>query len=273
MKQCLVRHNLVGGVAALAVLAGVIAGTAFRLVAQPPALPWVGPASPQLVEDLVAAYRVLAQQGVVDGYGHVSARHDRGLDRYLMSRSLAPELVTADDLVEFDLNSNPVDARGRALYSERFIHGEIYKARPDVKVIVHHHSPGVIPFSVTGIPLRPIYHMASFLWEGVPVYEIRTVDGMTNMLVDNPRRGSALAQTLGSKPALLMRGHGAAVVGSTFALAVGRSIYMEINARLQAQAMALGGKITFIEPDEGRKATLDEYRRGWEMWKRKAMGK
>lgn len=268
MKQRILQDVCFGLAIGLTVL---VASVHLGAQTTPPAS--AGPAAPALVEDLVAAYRALAQQGVLDGYGHVSARHDRDPNRFLMSRSLAPELVTADDLVEFDLDANPVDARGRALYSERFIHGEIYKVRPDVKVIVHHHAPAVIPFSVTGVPLRPIYHMASFLWEGVPVFEIRDVDGMTDMLVNTAKRGRALAQTLGSKPALLLRGHGAVVVGPSFNQAVGRSIYLTLNAQLQAQAMALGGKITFLDPEEGKKTTLDEYRRGWEMWKRKAMGK
>src|SRR5207249_3491496 len=127
----------------------------------------VGSPDPRLVEDLVAANRILADQNVLDGYGHVSARHDRDPSRYLMSRSLAPELVTVADVMEYDLDSNPIDARARASYLERFIHGEIYKARPDVQAIVHNHSPSVIPFGVTGVPLRPLYHMSAFLWEGV----------------------------------------------------------------------------------------------------------
>src|SRR5712692_3976851 len=123
-----------------------------------------GPPAAQLIEDLVAANRILADQGVLDGYGHVSARHDRDPNRYLMSRSIAPELVTAADIMEYDLDSNPVDARGRGSYLERFIHGEIYKARPDVKAVVHSHSPSVIPFGVSAAPLKPLYHMSAFLW-------------------------------------------------------------------------------------------------------------
>src|SRR2546421_2572922 len=127
--------------------------------------PSVGPADPRLVEDLVAANRILADQNVLDGYGHVSARHDRDASRYLMSRSLAPALVTAADIMEYDLDSNPVDARGRATFIERFIHGEIYKARADLRAVVHCHSPAIIPFGVTGVPLRPLYHMSAFIWE------------------------------------------------------------------------------------------------------------
>ena len=130
------------------------------------------PAAPKLLDDLVAANRILADQGVVDGYGHVSARHPRDPRRYLLSRSLAPELVTAADIIEYDLDSNAVDAGERTDYLERFIHGEIYRTRPDVKAIVHNHSPAVIPFGVSGVSLRPLYHMSAFLVGGAPVFDI-----------------------------------------------------------------------------------------------------
>ena len=232
-----------------------------------------GPADARLIEDLVAANRILANQGVLDGYGHVSARHDRDPKRYLMSRSLAPELVTAEDIMEYDLDSNPVDPRGRAMYLERFIHGEIYKTRPDVKVVVHNHSPSVIPFGVTTKPLQPLYHMSAFIGAGVPVFEIRDAGGMTDMLVRTPALGRALARTLGTKSAALMRGHGAVVVGPDFPFTIGRSVYLEMNARLQVQAMVLGGKITYLHPEEARKASGTGYDRAWELWKRKAMAR
>ena len=235
-----------------------------------------GPADPQLVEDLVTANRILADQGVVDGYGHVSIRHHRDPNRYLMSRSLAPELVKADDIMEYDLDSNPVDLKGRTMFIERFIHGEIYKARPDVMAIVHNHSPSVIPFGVSGQMLRPLYHMSAFLGEGVPLFEIRNAGGMTDMLVRNPALGQALAQTLGSRPVALMRGHGAVVVGPSIQLAVFRSVYTEMNARLQAQAMALGANVNYLEPEEARKAEASvagTIGRPWELWKRKALVK
>jgi len=233
-----------------------------------------GPADPALIENLVAANRILANEGVVDGYGHVSARHDKDPNRFLISRSLAPELVTADDILELDLDCNPVDLRGRKMYLERFIHGEIYKARPDVKSVVHHHSPAVIPFGVTGVPLRPVYHMAAFVGLGVPVFEIRDAGGMTDMLVRTPELGRALAHTLGDKPAVLMRGHGAAVVGASVPEAVARSIYLQMDARLEAQAIALGGEITYLDPEEVRKiGGLGGYDRAWNLWKRKAMAR
>jgi Class II Aldolase and Adducin N-terminal domain len=145
-------------IAYTALAAGMLLGGTARARSEPTS---AGPADPGLIEDLVAANRILADQGVLDGYGHVSARHNLDPNRYLLSRSVALELVTAEDIVEFDLDSNPVDPRGRKFYLERFIHGEIYNARPDVKSVVHHHSPAVIPFGVTKVPLRPIYHMAA----------------------------------------------------------------------------------------------------------------
>ncbi len=137
------------------------------------------PLDSALIDDLVAANRILVDQGVLDGYGHVSVRRPADPQRYLMSRSIAPELVTATDVMEYDLDSNPVDARGRATYLERFIHGEVYRARPDVKAIVHDHSPSVIPFGVSTVPLRPLYHMSAFLGGGVPVFDIKTASGQS----------------------------------------------------------------------------------------------
>ncbi len=227
-----------------------------------------------MIEDLVAANRILAAQGVVDAWGHVSVRHASDPNRYLMSRSLAPELVTADDIIEHDLDSVAVDAGGRSLYLERFIHGEIYRARPDVQAVVHHHSPSVIPFGVSGRPLRPIYHMAAFLGEDTPIFEIRRFGGMTDLLVRDPALGRALARTLGRHTAALLRGHGAVVVGPTIQHAVARSVYMEMNARLQQQALAMGS-VTYLEPEEARLADATvsgTYARPWELWKQRLQG-
>ena len=167
-----------------------------------------------LIEDLVAANRILSQQGVVDGFGHVSARHESDPARFLLARSMAPGLVGADDIMEFDLDGEALDPRGRTLYVERFIHSEIYKAHSEVKAIVHSHSPSIIPFGATGVPLRPIYHMSSFLGAGVPVFEIREAGGpATDMLIRTAELGAALARTLGQSAVALMRGHGDVVVG------------------------------------------------------------
>ena len=171
--------------------------------------------SATVIEDLVAANRILASEGVLDAYGHVSIRHPDNPNRYLMSRSLAPVLVTADDIIEYDLDSNAVDARGRTNVQERFIHGEIYKVRTDVKAVIHSHSPAVIPFGITKVPMRPVYHQATFLYGGVPVWDIRDVPGpdAAAMLVRNGVLGKALAATLSDRPVALMRGHGNVVVG------------------------------------------------------------
>ena len=152
----------------------------------------------------MVANRILAERGIIDAYGHVSIRHPTDPNRYLMARALAPALVTAADIMEFDLGSNPVDRRDRAMFTERFIHGEIYKLRPDVNGVVHTHSMGVIPFGVTQVPLKPVIHTASFLHVGVPVWEIREAGGVTNMLVSSAALGKALATALGDKPVALM---------------------------------------------------------------------
>jgi HCOMODA/2-hydroxy-3-carboxy-muconic semialdehyde decarboxylase len=234
-----------------------------------------GPVDPKLLDDLVAANRILADQGVVDGYGHVSVRHPADAQRYLMSRSIAPELVTTADIMEYDLDSTAVDPRGRSSYLERFIHGEIYRVRPDVMAVVHNHSPSVIPFGVSTAPLRPLYHMSAFLGGGVPVYDIRKASGgATDMLVRDAALGRALAQTLGARPVALMRGHGCVVVASSIPIVVFRSVYTEMNARLQAQAMALG-PVIYLDDDEAKRAEASvggTIPRPWELWKKKAMG-
>ena len=235
------------------------------------------PLDSALIDDLVAANRILVDQGVLDGYGHVSVRRPADPQRYLMSRSIAPELVTAADVMEYDLDSNPVDARGRATYLERFIHGEVYRVRPDVKAIVHDHSPSVIPFGVSTAPLRPLYHMSAFLGGGVPVFDIKTASGQsTDMLVRTAALGKSLAQTLGTRPVALMRGHGAVVVGASLPLVVFRAVYTEMNARLQAQALALGGPVTYLDDEEARRAEASvggTVTRPWELWRRKALGR
>lgn len=236
-----------------------------------------GRVDPALIDDLVAASRILADQGVVDAYGHVSVRHPNDPGRYLMSRSLAPELVTADDILEYDLDSNPIDARGRTAFLERFIHGEIYKARADVQSVVHHHSPSVIPFGVSQTPLQPLYHMSAFLGGGVPVFDIRMAAGGANdILVSTPSLGAALARTLSTRPVALMRGHGAVAVGKSIVHAVFRAVYSEMNARLQSQALQLDGPITYLDAEEATRAeaTIEgTINRPWELWRKKALGR
>ena len=226
------------------------------------------------LQDLVAAYRILAEHGVIDAYGHVSLRSPRNPQRYYLARSIAPQRVTEEDLIEYDLDSRPRDAMGRESVRERFIHGEIYKARPEVVAVVHNHSPSVIPFSVTGVPMRPIYHMASFIGDGVPNFEIRDYEQGTDLLVKSPKLGAALAKTLGNSSAALMRGHGSVTVGENIARAVGRSIYLEQSARLQMQAMMLSEKITYLDAGEVKaSAPVQDYKRAWPMWKEKALAR
>ena len=225
--------------------------------------------------DLVAAYRVLASQGVIDAYGHVSLRSPRDPQRYYLARSLAPELVKLDDLIEYDLDSRPIDERGRESVRERFIHGEIFKTRPEVTAVVHNHSPSVVPFSVTGVPMRALFHMASFVGDGLPNFEIRDVKPGSDLLVKTPELGKALAGSLGGKPAALMRGHGSVVVGENLPRAVGRSIYLELSARLQMQALLLagpGGRITYMDAAEVQASDpVQNYARAWPMWRAKAL--
>jgi HCOMODA/2-hydroxy-3-carboxy-muconic semialdehyde decarboxylase len=213
-----------------------------------------------VIQELAMASRILANEGVLDAYGHVSMRHPTDPSRYLMARSLAPALITAGDVLEFDLASTPVKPTQARLFTERFIHGSIYQARPDVKAIVHSHSPTVIPFGVSDVPLRPVFHLGAFLYGGVPVYEIseHTADG--EMLVRNGKLGDALARTLGDR----------IVVGPSLQHAVFRAIYTEVNARLQTTAIALGGKVRYLSDVEGDNVTNRQpgnIARAWELWK------
>lgn len=230
-------------------------------------------AAPGQIDDLVAADRILAAHEIFDAYGHVSVRSENNPLHYFMSRSLAADLVTGRDILEYDLDSNVIGGTGAALFLERFIHGEVYKARPDVKAVVHCHTPSLIPFGATDVPLRPMFGLAGFIAEGIPVFEIRKTAGMTDLLIRDAARGRALAQTLGNKPAALMRGHGAVVTGASLPLAVGRCVYLDMNARVQAQAMALSKNITYLTPEEGKLSVADDYRRAWELWRRQAMTK
>lgn len=249
---------------------------AASLIALPAIAQSAGPADPALIEDLVAANRILYDQGVVDGFGHVSVRHNANPNRYLLARSMAPALVTAADIMEFDLESTPVDPRGRSVYLERFIHGEIYKTRPDVIAVVHSHSPAVIPFADTGVKLQPMNHIAGFIGDGAPVFEIRDTAGpKTNMLIGSHALGHALAAKLGAASVVLMRGHGSTVVAQSLKHVVYRAVYTEVDARMQADAMRLG-KPTFLTRDEATAARITNdglVDRPWELWKRRAMAK
>ena len=232
-------------------------------------------ANPELISDLVAANHILVNEGVLDGFGHVSVRHDQDPQRFLIARSMAPALVAADDIVSCDMDGTVHDARGRRSYLERFIHSAIYRARPDVMAVVHSHSPSVIPFGVTGARLRPICHMSGFLGAEVPVFEIRrSADENTDMLISNQALGMALAAVLGPNTVALMRGHGSIAVGQSIQQVVYRAIYTESNARLQMQAMQLG-EVRFLSEGEAKASTTTndtQLSRPWEVWKRRASG-
>jgi len=224
-----------------------------------------------LLADLVSANHILYRHRVVDAFGHVSIRHDKAPDRYLLARNLAPGQVTTDDIVEFDLDGNPVNARGRPVYLERFIHGEIYRARPDVMSVVHSHSPEVVPFAaVPTQPLRPIWHMSGFLGEGVPVFEIRETAGDdSDLLIRSTELGAALANSLGDGDVVLMRGHGATVAAKSLKAAVFQAIYTQMNAELQLKVMTLG-PVAFLSESEARstwKSISGQVDRAWNLWK------
>jgi ribulose-5-phosphate 4-epimerase/fuculose-1-phosphate aldolase len=231
-----------------------------------------GPIANELVRDLAAASRILAAHGVVDGFGHVSMRHPSAPERYFMARSIAPALVTPDDIIEYDLESNACNANGRNSFLERFIHGEIYKARADIMAVVHSHSPSVIPFGLVNVPMRAMFHNAAFLAEGVPVFDISKKFGATNMLVSNAPKGVALANILGKKDIALMRGHGSVACGPTLQTAVFRAVYTEVNARIQHWTMALsrGDPIAALDAEEGKLADVINRTAGmraWDLWR------
>lgn len=233
-----------------------------------------GPVDPARIADVAAAARILAARGVVDGFGHVSMRHPDAPDRYLMSRALAPALVTPEDIVEYDLDSEACDADAPKGFLERFIHGQIYAARPDVNAVVHSHSPSVIPFGIAKAPMQACFHNAAFLAGGVPVFDIWAHYGATDMLVSDNDKGVKLAETLGDKPVALMRAHGSVATGASLEVAVFRAVYTEVNARVQHWAGALaeeGEALAVLREEEGALADVPNQTAGlraWDLWRR-----
>ena len=231
-------------------------------------------ADPAVLEDLVDANHILFHQGVVDAFGHVSVRHPARPDRFLLARNMAPASVTAEDIIEFDLDGTPIGDT-RRVYLERFIHGEILRARPDVMAVVHSHSPSVVPFSIVpSLRFRPVCHMCGFMGAGATRFEIRETSGNgTDMLIRNQAQGRALADALGRSNLVLMRGHGSTVVGPDVRRAVFRAVYTEVNARLMAEALRLGPVeyVTEEEADAGL-AIENEIDRPWNFWKAAVTG-
>ncbi len=232
-----------------------------------------GPVTAEFTADLAAASRILAERGVVDAFGHISHRHPDAPDRYLMSRAMAPALVTPDDIIEYSLDSEPCNANGRGSFLERFIHGEVYKARPDINSIAHSHSPSVIPFGLVDTKMEAMFHNAAFLATGVPVFDISEDFGATDMLVSDCPKGVAFAESLGDKDVALMRAHGSVACGSTLQIAVFRAVYTEVNARVQHWTVALGGgrPMAALDDEEGRLADVPNQGaclRAWDLWRR-----
>jgi ribulose-5-phosphate 4-epimerase/fuculose-1-phosphate aldolase len=232
-------------------------------------------ANPQLIQDLVDANRILFDQGIVDAFGHVSARHDRDAARFLLARNVAPGQVTAADILEYRVDgAEPVRPDAPRGYLERHIHSEIYKARPDVMAVVHHHAPEVLPFCVAqGARLRAVCHMGGFLGGGPPLFEVRDVAGdASDLLIRNAALGAALARCLGPERVVLMRGHGSTVVAESVRVAVYRAVYTVVNARLLLQALPLG-EVSALTPGEAeatRIATEGQVERPWNLWKQRA---
>jgi ribulose-5-phosphate 4-epimerase/fuculose-1-phosphate aldolase len=231
-----------------------------------------GPVDRGVLEDLAASSRILADQGVFDAAGHVSMRHPGHPERFLMSRSLAPQMITADDIMEFDIDSNAIDARGRNGFIERYLHGEIFRARPDVMAIAHSHSPSTIAFGLSNVPMRAMYHNAAFLAAGVPVFDIREKFGATDIVISTAEKGAALAKVLADKPVALLRAHGMVATGPSLPVAVFRAIFTVTSANIQHQALALGGPVAALDAEEGRLADVVNVQtvgRAWDLWKKR----
>ena len=226
-----------------------------------------------LVEELVTANHILARERVLDSFGHISARHPDHPDRYLLSRARAPELAESRDIMEFTLDGEVVGASPGKPYSERFIHGAIYEARPDVMAVVHNHSPNVVPFTVTKQRLRPIMHMCGPIGSRIPNWDIRDKFGDTNLLVTSMAMGRDLAATLGANTVALMRGHGCSVVGRSVREVVFTSVYMELNAEMLIKALSMG-EVMYLSDGEIEAITKARagftLERGWENWCRAA---
>jgi ribulose-5-phosphate 4-epimerase/fuculose-1-phosphate aldolase len=221
-----------------------------------------------LIDRLVYANRILYDQGIVDGLGHVSVRHPDQEDVFLLSCNRAPGMVKRQDIVCYDLDGNAVSETNERPYLERFIHSEIYRARPDVVAVVHSHSPSVIPFAITQNPLKPVFHMSGFLGSGSAHFEIREAAGNTDMLIRSAYLGEALAKSLGKHNCVLMRGHGSTVVGTSLEQVIYRAIYAEVNAKLQLAANGLG-EISFLNEEEAKLSSDmndGQIPRSWNLW-------
>jgi len=222
------------------------------------------PPDPQVISDLVSGNHILVRKGIIQVQGHLSVRHDRNPNRYFLSRAIAPDLVTTADIMEFDLDSSAIDPRKGNPYQERFIHGEIYKARPDVMAVVHAHTLSILPFATSDIPLRPVYQQATFIVDSVAVFK----NGDNGDLISNGTQGAALAKTLGQRAAVLLHGHGEVVVGASIPQVVGRCVELDVNARVLHDILAMGGKPVYLRPAADAATAPDVNQRAWDAWMR-----
>lgn len=222
------------------------------------------PPDPQVISDLVAANHILVRKGIILVQGHISVRHDRNPNRYFLARGIAPETVATADIMEFDLDSNAVDPKKGDPYLERFIHGEIYKARPDVMSVVHAHTPSLLPFATSDIPLRPVYQLATFIVDAVPVFK----NGNNAAIISNAAQGQALARALGQRATILLHGHGEVVVGASIPQVVDRCVELELNARVQHDILTMGGKPVYLQPPANAAAGRGSNQRAWDAWMR-----
>jgi len=226
----------------------------------------------EAIEQVVLANRILANENVLDAFGHVSVRHPKNRDTFLQSRSLSPELVTADDILEIDVDGKVITRTDAKPYAERIIHAAIFKARPDVNAVFHGHPHSVIPFTCTGVPVRPIVHFGAMFYEGINLYD--DYDVSSGMLIASPEEGERVARVLGDKKALLLRGHGCVVVGESAQRMVMAAIYLRDNAAIQFQAMQMG-RPKYLSYEEGRQANIVTesavvVERAWTYWVRRA---
>ena len=257
----------------IAALSAVPAAAAFPMVshaqgrgggpARAAAAAGVAP-DPQIISDLVAANHILVRKGIIEVQGHISVRHDRDPNHYFLARGISPEIVTTADIMEFDLDSNAVDPSKGEPYRERFIHGEIFKSRPEVMSVVHAHTRSVLPFATSDIPLRPVYQLATFLVDTVPVFK----NGDNGEVISNAQQGAALAKALEKRGVILLHGHGFVVVGASIQQAVDRCIQLDINAQVLHEILDMGGKPVYLKPSPDAAAGRGGNARGWDAWMR-----
>ena len=206
----------------------------------------------EAIDQVVVANRILSNEGILDALGHVSLRNPENPNTFFQARSLSPFEVTREDILEIDLEGNVVTRTTMRPYGERVIHSSILKARPEMNAVFHGHPASVIPFSVTGVPLRPVTHVGSFLYQGVPVYD--DYEPGRGMLISTKQEGERVAKHLGANRVHLLRGHGCNIVAESIPHLVASAIYLRDNALIQLQSLQLGKEVTYIPSEDGKVA-------------------